>query len=491
MSNIIIMPLLIPLFTAILLVFFQKQAAVQRWIGGISVLGNIAMSAYIVHQVYLEGILTLNLSGWLAPYGIVFVSDMFAALLVLTTNIVGAACLFFAYRTIGKEKEKYYFYPFFHFLLVGVIGSFLTGDIFNLFVCFEVMLISSYALIVLGGTKRQLRESIKYILINIFSSALFVASVAYLYGTVGTLNLAHLSERVAEAGQGGMLTIISVLFLIVFGLKAGLLLFFWLPGSYSVPATAVTALFGGLLTKVGVYAIVRLFTLVFYHDQGITHVLIGGLAAVTMILGVIGAVAYKDVNRILIYNIIAGIGFIVFGVAIANTSALEGTIFYLIHDMVVKALLFLLGGTLIAVAGTEQLREMGGLIKRYPLLGWLFFVAAMALVGVPPLSGFIGKLLIVRGGLEDGWYWISGIGLASSLLMLYSMMKIFMSAFWGEEKSGVQPKVSVKGLLAPSVCLTVLVIFLGVGAEWVYPYVSMAAEVLAEPQQYIQAVLKE
>ncbi|XEC93150.1 Na+/H+ antiporter subunit D [Paenibacillus tarimensis] len=491
MSNLVALPLLIPLLTAVVLMFFQKRLLLQRWISGFGTLANLAVAVYLVHTVRQEGIKTLFMGGWVPPFGIVFVADMFAALLVLTTTVVASACLFYAFRTIGEEKERHYFYPFFQFLLVGVTGSFLTGDIFNLFVCFEVMLISSYALIVLGGTKRQLRESVKYILVNIISSALFVAAVAYLYGVAGTLNMADLSQRVAEAGQGGMLTVIAMLFLIVFGLKAGLFLYFWLPGSYSAPPAVVTALFGGLLTKVGVYAIIRTFTLIFYHDPGITHTIIGGLAAATMILGVIGAVAYSDVNRILIYNIVAGVGFVVFGLAVSNGSALEGAVFYLVHDMIVKALLFLLGGTLIAVAGTEKLTEMGGLIKRHPLLGWLFFIAAMALVGVPPLSGFIGKLLIVRGGLEAGWYWITGIGLASSLLILLSMMKIFMHAFWGEEKPSVQKVPSTGGMLGPSVFLTVLTVLLGLCAEWVYPYISAAAEVLADPQIYIQAVLKE
>ncbi|CAM4391933.1 Na+/H+ antiporter subunit D [Paenibacillus tarimensis] len=492
MNNLLIMPLLIPLVTAVLLVFFYKQIRLQKWISGFSVLANVSVAGYMVHVVRQDGIQTLNMGGWAAPYGIVFVADMFASLLVLTTTVVSAACLYYAFGSIGKEREKFYFYPFFQFLNVGVIGSFLTGDIFNLFVCFEVMLISSYALIVLGGTKKQLRESLKYILINIISSALFVASVAYLYAVVGTLNMAHLSVRVAEAGQGGVLTTISVLFLIVFGLKAGLFLYFWLPGSYKVPPAAVTAVFGGLLTKVGLYAIIRTFTLIFYHDPYITHTLIGWLAAATMLLGVIGAIAYWDIHRILIYNIVAAVGFIAFGLAAANQAALEGAIYYLVHDMVVKALLFLLGGVIIAYTGTAKIREMGGLMRSRPVLGWMFFIAAMALVGVPPLSGFIGKLLIVEGGLAAGYYWITGIGLLTSLLILYSMMRIFMNVFWGVPKSPLsEPKKGTGWLVLPASCLVILTIVLGLGAEWIYPYVNQAGETLLNPDQYIQAVLKE
>jgi multicomponent Na+:H+ antiporter subunit D len=341
MNNWLVLPLLVPLLTAILCLFSYQNVAVQRWISACGAAIQVAVAIVIVNQVYQEGILTLYMGGWMPPYGIVFVADMFAALLVLTTSLISISCLFYAFGSLDKQRAKHHFYPLFHFIITGIMGSFLTGDIFNLFVCFEVMLISSYALLVLGGTKRQLKETLKYILINILSSGLFVAAVAYLYAVTGTLNMAHLSERVAEASQGGLLTVISILFLIVFGLKAGLFLFFWLPGSYSAPTAVVSALFSGLLTKVGLYAIVRTFTLIFYHDQAFTHTLIGYMAVATMVLGGIGAVAYRDVNRILTYNVVAGAGFVAFGIAVANQDALEGVVYYLMHDMIVKTLLFL------------------------------------------------------------------------------------------------------------------------------------------------------
>ncbi|GAE05069.1 ABC transporter [Paenibacillus sp. JCM 10914] len=316
MNNVIVLPLLIPLLTAVILIFLSKFTSFQRWFSVISVITNMAVTIFIINQVHESGIQTLHMGGWLPPYGIVFVADMFAALLVLTTLIASLGCLLYAFQNVGAEREKYYFYPFFQFLIAGVIGSFLTGDLFNLFVCFEVMLISSYALIVLGGTKRQLRETLKYMLINIISSAMFVAGVAYIYGTVGTLNLAHLSVRVAEVQQAGILSVIGIFFLIVFALKAGLFLFFWLPGSYNAPPIAITALFGALLTKVGLYAITRFFTLIFYHDPSTVQVVMGWMAAATMILGGLGALAYKDLGRILNYNIVISVGFIAFGIAV-------------------------------------------------------------------------------------------------------------------------------------------------------------------------------
>ncbi|RXT08740.1 Na+/H+ antiporter subunit D [Ammoniphilus sp. CFH 90114] len=492
MNNLIVLPIVLPIMTGIILIFFSKHIVVQRWLSLISLLAFIGIASSIVQQVYTEGIQTLYMGGWLPPFGIVFVADMFASLLVLTSGIVALSCLWFSFRGIGLDREKYYYYPFFQFLLTGVSGSFLTGDIFNLFVFFEVMLISSYALIVLGATKIQLRETIKYLVVNIVSSALFVASVAYLYAITGTLNMADLSVRVAEVGQTGLLNVVALMFLIVFSLKAGLFLYFWLPGSYSAPPTSIAAIFAGLLTKVGIYALFRTFTLIFYHQPEVTHQIIGWMAGATMILGAIGAIAFSDVRQVLAYNVVIAVGFIVFGLAAHTTAAVEGAIFYLINDMIIKALLFLLGGAMIGIAGTSHLQKMGGLIKYHPVLGWMFFIAAIALAGVPPLSGFIGKLLIVQGGLTAEMYWLVGISLATSLIVLYSIMKVFMHGFWGETKlSPKEEKGSDKGLLAPCAVLVFLSFALGLGADFFYPYIEIAAETLMDPTIYIQAVLKE
>lgn len=491
MNNLIILPLVIPLGTAIILLFFRKRIAVQRWISVIGMLSNIAASGLIVYEVHAKGVQTLRMGGWTPPYGIVFVADMLAALLTLTTAIIGLACLFYAFYNIGEEREKKFFYPFFNFLLVGVSGSFLTGDLFNLFVCFEVMLIASYGLIALGGTRRQLRETLKYILVNIISSTLFVASVAYLYSVMGTLNMAHLSVLVAEAGQDGILTVISMLFLIVFSLKAGLFLFFWLPGSYAAPPAAVTALFGALLTKVGLYAIIRVFTLIFYHEPQMTHSWIGWMAAATMLLGGLGAIAYSDLQRIMNYNVVISAGFIAFGLAVANKDSLDGIVFYLLHDMVAKGLMYFLGGMIIAAAGTGKLNEMGGLIKRYPFMGWMFFVMALTLVGVPPLSGFTGKMLVLRGGFDEEMFWLAAIGLGSSLLVLYSMMRIFTKVFWGKEMIASDVNSgNIKGMKNAAIGLFVMVILIGLGSEWLYTFVNQAGDGLIRTDLYIEAVFK-
>ncbi|HLR03515.1 MAG TPA: Na+/H+ antiporter subunit D [Virgibacillus sp.] len=492
MSNLIMLPMVIPIMTGIILVFLRPFIRMQRLVSALSMLLIVGIGVYLLGHIHDNGIMTLAFGDWDAPFGIVFVADSFAVLLVSTASFVALVCLLFAFSTIGERREKLFFYPLVQFLVAGVNGSFLTGDLFNLFVCFEVMLVASYMLIVMGSEKTQLRESITYIAINVLSSWIFLVGIAYLYGTLGTVNMAHLAERVAEVGQTPLLTTISILFLIVFSLKSGLLLFFWLPGSYSVPPPAVAALFGALLTKVGVYAMFRMFTLIFTHDISITHTIIGMMAAVTLVVGSIGAIAYKDLRQIAIYNIIIAIGFIMIGLAVTTPSALEGSIYYLIHDMIVKALLFLLVGTIILLTGKTRIGQMSGLIRNYPVLGWLVFITTLSLAGVPPLSGFIGKYLVGKGAVESGTYVLLALAFISSLFVLYSLLRVFMNCFWGETIMSVDDeKVMPKKWIFPSVILAAATIALGVGAEAIADYVGDAANVLANPGTYIDAVLPE
>lgn len=492
MNNLVILPILIPLLAATLLIFMNKNIMLSRVFSVFASLSAIICNVYLVQTIFTNGIQTLYLGGWKAPFGIALVADQFAALLVLTASVVGLVTVLFSFQTIGKEREQLFYYSGVQFLLAGVSGAFLTGDIFNLFVFFELLLMASYMLIVLGGSKPQLRESLKYIVFNIISSALFIVGVACLYAVTGTLNMADLSVKIAESGQTGLITVISILFLIVFGLKAGIFpLYFWLPGSYHAPPAAISALFGALLTKVGLYAIARVFTLIFIHDTGFTHTLMAWLAALTVIFGVIGSIAYSDVQKIVIYNIVTAVGVILFGFAANTPASLQGAIYYLIHDMVIKGALFMLAGALFVYAGTNQLKKMGGLIQSQPLLGWMFFISALSLAGIPPLSGFVGKLKIVEGGFSAGYMTFSILVLLSSLLVLYSIMKIFMSAFWGEEQDMRRRKPSIKGMVYPGVLLVVLSLAIGLGTEFIAPYINQAAEMLSKPEKYIQAVLKE
>jgi len=491
MINLLLFPILLPFFFAMVLLLFPKKLLLQRTISIVALVLTAVFTIILMLKVKSDGIQAITLGSWPAPFGISMVSDMLSVLLVLSSTIIAIFVVWYSFSSIGKARESFFYYPGILFMLTGVNGAFTTGDIFNMFVFFEVLLMSSYLLIVLGGEKVQLRESIKYILVNVISSALFVITVAYLYSVVGTLNMADISVKIAQIDQPGIITVIAVLFLVVFGLKGAIFpLFFWLPSSYAAPPIPVLALFGALLTKVGVYAIMRTYTLFFTFDQGFTHELLMILSILTIVAGCIGALAYFDVKKIIIYNIIIAVGVILFGASQMTETALMGSVFYLIHDILIKGALFLLIGVIIAITGTSNLRKMGGLIKTYPMLGWTYLIAAFGLAGIPPLSGFIGKLLIVQGGFEAGNLWGSIFILASSLVVLLSVMRIFIYAFWGEpvQVSKLDPR-QYRNLFTPAVILVGLSVVYGVGSEWLVPYMSDAAEVLNNPSKYIHAVL--
>ncbi|KGR78145.1 Na+/H+ antiporter subunit D [Ureibacillus manganicus] len=493
MNNFLLLPIIIPFFFAMILMFGQKNLKYQRITTILGLIISIICAFALLFNVKENGPQSLTLGSWPVPFGITMVSDMVSALLVLTTLLITFFIVWYGFGSIGKERERFFYYPGVMFILTGVNGAFTTGDIFNLFVFFEVLLMASYLLIVLGGEKAQLRESIKYILVNVISSALFVITVAYLYSVVGTLNMADISVKITEINQPGIVTVIAVLFLLVFGMKAAIFpLYFWLPNAYAAPPIPVLALFGALLTKVGVYAIMRTYTLFFTHDLAFTHELLLVLAILTIIAGSIGALAHFDVKQIIIYNIVIAVGVILFGVAQMNEVGLEGAVFYLIHDMIIKAALFMLIGIVIYVTGTTNLKKMGGLMKNYPSLGWFYLIAALGLAGVPPLSGFIGKLLIIQGGFQAGNTWSSIFILASSIVVLLSVIRIFIYAFWGEQGqvSNNINKTTFNIMFFPTVLLVFISILYGVGTEFIVPFMDDAAKVLSDPSIYTDAVLK-
>lgn len=494
MNNLVIIPIIFPFIIGAILIILVKQHKAQRIISGISAIGMLLFSIYLAIVVYQDGIIVMEAGNWSAPYGIVLVADLLATLMVLLTSLLSAACLFFAFKTITPKREKFFFYPFFFFLIVGVNGAFLTGDIFNLFVFFEVMLMASYALIVNGGTKFQLRESFKYVIINVFASALFVVAIAWLYSVTGTLNMADIAGRVAELEQTGVLNTIAILFFIVFAMKGALFpLYFWLPRSYFGPPAAIAALFGGLLTKVGIYAIIRVFTLIFYHDQAFTHKgVIVTIAGFTMLFGVLGAVSQYNFKRILSYHIISQVGYMVMGLGIYTPLAVAGAIFYIVHHMIVKTALFLFQGVAEKITGTSDLQKMGGLLKSHPALAWLFFITAISLAGIPPFSGFFSKFPIILAGFDEGQYIIAGVALLVGLLTLFSMMKIFSHVFWGKQKhTEEQAKISIRDLMLPIIPLAALTIVFGLAAEPVFQYSLQVAEQIMDPSIYIESVLKE
>lgn len=490
LNNLVVMPMFIPLFAAVILVFLRSKVRLQKIILFLSMCALIVVNIVLLVTIKKEGIQTLAFGGWEAPFGISFVADSFAMLFVTTASVVSLLCILFAFRSFEESFEKMFVYPLILLMIAGVNGSFLTGDIFNLFVCFEVMLLASYVLITIGGGKERLRESLKYVLINVLASWVFLVGLAMVYGSLGTLNFAHMAERVDLVHQGPVLTTISLMLLVVFSLKAGLFLFYWLPGSYRVPTVPIAAMFGALLTKVGIYAIFRTFTLIFPIQEDVTHTLIGLLALATIILGMFGAIGYRDLRQIVGYNVIIGVGFVLMALYANNATAFEGSIYYLIHDMIIKALLFLMIGTMMYITGRASFDEIKGLIHQFPLFGWLFFMMVLALTGIPPFSGFLGKVLIGQGLIESGYLVGAVIAMLSSIVVLYSLIRVFLKSIFGEATLNENYKKKIpKQMMFAMTALGALSICLGLGAELLAPYVKDAVNVLVNPTVYIDAVL--
>ncbi|OEH84582.1 Na+/H+ antiporter subunit D [Desulfuribacillus stibiiarsenatis] len=490
-TNLALLPIIIPFFTAILLLFFQKRTDIQKVIAGISTVFGLAVSIYVFTKVMNSGIYVFTAGNWAAPFGIVLVADLLSSTLVVLAFVVMSAVMAYSFAMKDHDRESFYYYPLMFFLLVGIVGSFLTGDIFNLFVFFEIMLLSSFILVTHGGTIFQLREGFKYVVLNMLSSTLFLVSVSYLYATIGSLNMADISLRVAEVEQQGILSVIAIMFLIVFAMKAAVFpLFFWLPNAYSGPPHAIAAFFAGLMTKVGVYALFRVFTLIFNHHPEITHNLLFFLGSLSLIIGITGAVSSWDFKKILPFFVVSHIGYMVIGLGMFTTLAIAGAIFYMIHDIIIKAALFLYSGVTKHITGTTDLRKMSGVIRSYPALGWGFFVAMLAVVGVPPLSGFFPKFAILQAGMLEGRYSVAFVVVIVSVLTLYAGVKIFQNVFWGNNSlNEQQKKLNITPMVLPVLYLTAIAVIIGFNAEWFYSLSMMIAEDLMNPHIYIHAVL--
>ncbi|MEO0588776.1 MAG: proton-conducting transporter membrane subunit, partial [Planctomycetota bacterium] len=432
----------LPVAAGLINTALAKRLALARTIGCIAFGGLFTTSLiFLIDIVRRDTILVSQMGDWPAPFGISLVFDCFSGLMVTASSAVAFAAYIHSFATLKAETERRYFHPLIQFLVLGVNMSFLTGDLFNLFVAFEVMLLASYPLLTLGATRRQTAQAYKYVMLNLAASTVFVMAAGMTYGLFGTLNFADLSRIVHEinadpnASLPPGFTALGVVLLFVFALKGAFFpLWFWLPDAYPTTPTPIAGLFAGVLTKVGVYAIGRSFALIFAADdttRNVIFVIIAVSAAFTMFLGVLGAVCQHEVRRILSNHVISQVGYMAFGLIILTPAAFAGVAFHVIHNMVVKSSLFLCCGAMERHSGTDDLDRMGGLLKRDVLLAVLFFIAAMSLVGLPPLSGFFGKLVIIREGWTPETWWLSVVGLLTGALTLLSMLKIWSYGFWG------------------------------------------------------------
>jgi multicomponent Na+:H+ antiporter subunit D len=456
----------------------------------------LASSTLILLRVMKSGILTTVAGGWDAPFGISIVIDPMSALFLIITSIIVTAISVYALRFPEGKVYLPKFYFFFFTLTMGVNGAFITGDIFNLYVWFEVMLLSSFVLITLGFSKEQLKGGIKYMALNLIGSLFFLAGIGLFYGKTGTLNMAHLSEILMNDDQSILINSSAMLFMLAFGIKAAVFpLYFWLPASYHTPDITVSSLFAGILTKVGIYAMIRFFTLFFVRDSFLWNELLFILAGFTMVLGGMAASAQYETRKILSYHIISQIGYMVMGLAIFTPLGIAGGIFFSLHNMIAKTNTFLVSGLINRMRGSFDLKKVGGLFKESPFVAILFMIPALALAGIPPLSGFFAKVILIKAGFENGNYVITIIALFTSLLTLYSMIKIWNEAFLKnqpEEYRENELKQAYKLRFAdlfPSVLLASVTVLMGVFASQVFDITMKAAEYLMNPGIYIESVM--
>ena len=489
----LVLPILVPFLTAAICLAVWRSRRMQRALGVAGTLVLMGAGIALLWDVRANGIRVVQAAGWPAPFGITLVADLFSAIMVAVASVMGAAVMVYSTATVDARRESFGYYPLYHVLLMGVCGAFLTGDIFNLYVWFEVMLISSFALLALGGEKSQIEGSIKYVTLNLVASALLLSGIGLLYGLTGTLNMADLAVKLGNLPANGLPTALAIVFMVAFGMKAAVFpLFFWLPASYHTCPVAVSAIFAGLLTKVGVYVLIRVFTLLFVHDVAYTHGLLLAVAALTMVTGVFGAMAQNEFRRVLSFHIISQIGYMILGLALYTPLALAGSIFYIVHHIIVKTNLFLVSGVARRLGGSFELKKLGGLYAGHPALAVAFLIPALSLAGLPPLSGFFAKLALVRAGLDAGAYWVVAVALAVSLLTLLSMTKIWNEAFWKAAPEGVPagPRRAGAALMAPVALLASITVMIGFGAGPLFEISRAAAGQLLDRAGYIAAVLE-
>ncbi len=492
-SALVPLPIVVPLLAAALTVVFGRFQIARRVIASSALTASVGISIALLVQVDEHDVVKMNAGGWAAPLGITYVVDRLSAIMLVTSSLMLLIVLIYAIGQRGVEDDHVGFDPIYLVLAAGVSASFITGDMFNLFVAFEMMLAASYVLLTLGGRADQVRSGMTYVVISLVASAMFITALALLYASTGTVNMADLAQRIPELSPG-VRTAFSLLLILVFGVKAGLFpLFFWLPDSYPTAPGPVTAIFAGLLTKVGVYAIIRTQTLLFPPEsqQGTVLLIIGGL---TMAVGVLGALAQDDLKRLLSFHIVGQIGYMIFGLGLFTVAGVSAVVFYIVQTILVKTNLFLVAGLIDRHAGTSRISRVGGVVRSAPIIACFFAVPALSLAGLPPSSGFAGKFALIDAGVASSRWAIVTVALVVSLLTLFSMTKIWAGVFWGEPESapplnegrtngGPPLMVFATGL---TVALSIAyVVFAGP----IFELAERAGNDLMHPTAYIEAVL--
>ncbi len=454
----------------------------------------VGLDAALLRHVAEHGPVTMVMGRWLPPFGIAFTVDLTGALFALVAAIVALAGAAAAIADIDASGRRYGFYPCLMLLMAGVSGAFLTGDIFNLYVWFEVLLISSFGLLVLGGERAQIDGAVKYGFLNLVATTLFLIATGYLYGIFGTLNMADIARKAPLLKETAPLVTLTALYLFAFGMKAAAFpVNFWLPASYHTPRIVVSALFAGLLTKVGIYALIRVLILLFPLERLALSPVLSVVAVLTMITGALGALAQSDTRRVLGYLVISGIGAMLAGLAVGGPDAIAGTIFYALHSMLVMTALYLAAGFAARTAGGFSLQTLGGIHHNHVLLSGVSLVLFFAVSGLPPFSGFWPKVMLVKASLAGGHWWLAATVLLTGLLTLIVTGRVYLLAYWrpaGNAATDVPVALPATAFL-PLLVLTALSIAIGLYPEPLLDLVRGAALTLDQPAAYLDSVFPQ
>ncbi len=512
MNVLIPLVVLIPILGAAAALTQAKRPRLQTLIAVTALAAVFVIGVVLLVAVDSSGALAVEIGSWDAPIGIVLVVDRLSALLLVVSAAVLLSVLVFS---VGqgladgdRETPVSIYYPTYLILAAGVFNAFVSGDLFNLYVSFEILLVASYVLITVGGTEQRIRAGITYIVVSLVSSVLFLAAIAMIYAAVGTVNIAQLSVRLADLPSDVQL-ILHVMLLVAFGIKAAVFpLSFWLPDSYPTAPAPVTAVFAGLLTKVGVYAIMRTEMIIFPGTE--LNIALMIVAALTMIVGILGAVAQADIKRLLSFTLVSHIGYMLFGIGLGTAAGLAAATYYVVHHITVQTTLFLATGLVERKGGTTSINRLGGMLKASPVIGILFFIPMLSLGGIPPFSGFIGKLALFEAGATEGsvlaWILI-GCGALVSLLTLYALARTWNMVFWRDIDEvadydnplrvlttvGVSTEVKStrsipRIMVGATVGMVGMSVALSVFAGPLYDVSSRAGENIDGPQYYITTV---
>ncbi|MER3387552.1 MAG: Na+/H+ antiporter subunit D [Microcella pacifica] len=517
MTALVPLVVLVPLLGAAVTLALGFRPQAQRIVAIVALVIELGLGIALLIAVDAGGPLAMELGGWSAPFGIVLVVDRLSAVMVLVSALVLLAVLLFSVGqgiADGDEETPVSIYnPTYLILTTGVMVAFVSGDLFNLYVGFEILLVASYVLITLGGTEARIRAGVTYVIVSLLSSLLFLASIAMVYGALGTVNLAQVAARMQDL-PADVQVLLHVMLLVAFGIKAAVFpLSFWLPDSYPSAPAPVTAAFAGLLTKIGVYAIIRVETVIFPGPELNPALMV--VALLTMVVGALGAVAQADIKRILSFTLVSHIGYMILGVALGTAAGTAAAIYYIAHHIVIQTTLFLAAGLVEREAGSTSITRIGGLLASAPLVAVLFFVPALNLGGIPPFSGFIGKLGLFQAAAEQGdalAYVLIGAGALVSLLTLYALVRVWNLAFWrpageveGDETRLLRTveeaphstttiaatRATSRLMTASTVLMVVVGIALTVFAGPLYGLADRAADNLDGPEQYIQIVFPQ